>query len=551
VAETIALTIDRKARIRAFRRLFLGIVWDLYREARLTRRLGIRDARRKMSARHRRRAIQFRETAGQMGGVVIKLGQFLSARADVMPEEYLQELSKLQDEVPPVPFDAIRGVIEEEFGKPLQQVYRQFDAEPLAAASLGQVHAAVLTDGTRVAVKVQRPGIRELVDVDMATFAWLMDGAHRLTRFGRRFDIPGLVDEFARTLSDELDFYREGTHAERFCEDFARNPIIEVPDVFWDYTTDRVLTLERIDGIKISDYEALEAAGVDRSVVADEVFQSYMQQILVDGFFHADPHPGNLFVVTQGGPTRITFVDFGMVGEITDQEREQFKHAVIAGSARDLDDLVASLSRLGFIRPGANVDPIKRAIAWIFEHYSGITAHRVSYEELESIQEDIRTLVYEHPFTLPSQFGFLGRAVGTMIGLVSGLDPHYDFVSAVKPYVRRATTGDPAFVIRQVRERVVRVGTALLDLPERVEKLLELAERGELNVRTQPLSGAAAREQAAWGRLVIAFSIWAVGLLGAGVVFFVMGLVDWAVPFWAVSLLVMVIIALPERRRRG
>jgi len=271
----------------------------------------------------------------------------------------------------------------------------------------------------------------------------------------------------------------------------------------------------------------------------------------MDGFFHADPHPGNLFVVTEGGPTRITFVDFGMVGEITDHERELFKEAVIAGSGRDFDKLVVTLSRLGFIRPGASVEPIKRAIAWIFDHYSGITAHRVSYEELESIQEDIRTLVYEHPFTLPSQFGFLGRAVGTMIGLVSGLDPHYDFVSAVKPYVRRATTGDPSFVIRQVQERVVRVGTALLELPERVERLLELAERGELNVRTQPLPGAAVREQAAWGRLVIAFAIWAVGLLGAGVVFFVMGLVDWAVPFWAVSLLVMVIIALPERRRRG
>lgn len=539
--------VERKARIRAFRRLFLGIVWDLYREARLSRRVGISEARRRMSRRHRRRAIQFRDTASAMGGVVIKLGQFLSARADVMPEEYLQELSKLQDEVPPVPYKDIAAVVEEEFGRPIREVFPVFEEEPVAAASLGQVHLAALPDGTQVAVKVQRPGIRELVDVDLATLDWLMTGAHRFTRLGRQFDIPGLMDEFVRTLGEELDFWREGWHADRFRSNFRGQTIIYVPKVFWEKTTDRVLTLEHVDGIKISDYEALEAAGIDRHLVADEVFQSYMKQILTDGFFHADPHPGNLFVVRTGDEVGITFVDFGMVGELTPKDRELLKLGVIAGSRRDFDALVDILSKLGFIRAGASKEPIKRALEWVFDAYSGMAAERIDYEALEAIQEDIRTLVYEQPFTLPRQFGFLGRAVGTMIGLVSGLDPDYDFVGAVRPYVRRMTTADPAFFARQRADDAIRVSRALLELPGRLDRLLAAAEKGDLVVRERNPELADAVRRAGWARSELAFAVWAVGLLAAGVVLYVVEAVDLAVGFWAAAVLTMAVIAFPSR----
>jgi predicted unusual protein kinase regulating ubiquinone biosynthesis (AarF/ABC1/UbiB family) len=552
--------IDRKARVRAFRRLFLGLAYDFWRQARLIRRQGMRRARQVMAPRHRKRAIQFRETAAEMGGVLIKLGQFLSARADVMPEEYLQELSQLQDEVPPVPFGPIKDLIEREFGRPLADVFPVFEPTPVAAASLGQVHEAALPDGTLVAVKVQRPGIEELVDVDLATFAWLMEAVERFTRFGSQFDIPGLVAQFAQTLSDELDFLREGSHAERLSEDLADSPFVYVPAVHWEYTTTRVLTLERIAGIKISDYDQLEAAGVDRHVVADEVFQSYMQQILGHGFFHADPHPGNLFVVPPGEAVRpgsdgssptIEFVDFGMVGEITARERELFQEGVIAGSRHDFDALLDVLVRLGFIRPGSSLEPIKRAIEFVFATYSGMGARHVDVEALESLQEDVRTLVYEQPFTLPAQFGFLGRAVGTLIGLVSGLDPQYDFVSAVRPYVHRVTTGDPGFVLRTFADQAVRVAQSLAELPGRLDTFLERASSGQITVRSSDPEFVAALRRSARSRRAVALSIWATGLLVGGVALFAMGHADLAAGFAGASVLVMIAGVWLGRERRG
>lgn len=476
-------SVNRGRRIRAFVRIFFGIAWDFWREARLTRRIGGKRARERMARKHRKRAIKLRETAIELGGVLIKLGQFLGARADVMPEPYIQELAKLHDEVPSAPFDEVKALIESEFGKPLEKIFKTFDPIPEAAASLAQVHSAFLATGEKVAVKVQRPGLEELINIDLATFAYLVEGLRRFTSLGQRYDIAGMIEEFSRTLGEELDFFREGYYAERFAKNFESDPVVYIPKVYWEYTTDRVLTLEHIRGIKINRYEELESAGIDRHQVASELVRIYVEQFLKHGFFHADPHPGNLFVLP--GPI-ITFVDFGMTGEITSEMREQFERMVTAVVKQDIDEIIGALTVLGFLRRGVNLAPIRNSIEWMFENYAQIVSTReVTYESLEEIQEDIRTIVYEQPFNLPSQFAFLGRAFATLLGLITGLDPQFNLVEEAKPYVKELITETREDMLATFIREATSYGKTLLNLPRQLERTLTKAERGELRVRNE------------------------------------------------------------------
>lgn len=497
-----------------------------------------------MSARHRDRAIIFRNTAVEMGGVLIKLGQFLSARADVMPEEYLQELAKLQDEVPPFSFNEVRNEIEEEFGRPLEEIFIIFDETPVAAASLAQVHRARIETGEEVAVKVQRPGIRDIADIDLGIFSFLMEGVDRFTRFGRQFDIEGLVSEFARTLGEELDFYREAYYAEQFRENFKGSEIIYIPKVFWDYTRDKVVTLESVVGIKISDYAALEEVGIDRKEVAVEMFKSYLQQVLTDGFFHADPHPGNLFVMP--GP-KITFVDFGMVGEITPEVKKELKEVVVSVSKKDVDGLIRSLAVLGFIRRGTNTRPIKNAIEWIFDNYSGLSAKEINFESLERIQEDIRTIMYEQPFTVPSHFGFLGRAFGTLIGLVTGLDPNFDIVESTRPYVLSLTEREfSQMVLNQAKE----IGSILINLPQKVNDVLDKLQKGELRLDTSSTDVVRSVERLTEARSKTNSAIVFASLLFSSIALLIFHFIDEAYVLFSISLVFLVYSQRRTSRRR-
>ncbi len=470
--------INKRARTLAFTRVYAGIVWDFWREARLARKIGLPGAEQRMADRHRRRAIQFRETATSLGGVLIKLGQFVGSRVDVMPEPYILELMKLQDEVPPVDYPAIKELIEAEFGRPIEDVFPVFDPVPEAAASLAQAHKAELVTGEKVMVKVQRPGIEELIDIDLATFAYLMEGVRRFTKAGDRFDIEGLVDEFQRVLGEELDFLREADSAERFAENFRDDPQVLVPKVYHDYSTDRLVTLERIEGVKINDYDELTAAGIDRTEVARALVDIYVKQFLEDGFFHADPHPGNLFV--NPGPA-ITFVDFGMMGEITAGDRESFVEALFAIVQSDADGVIEAAKDLKFIRQGANTTPIRNALEWLFQRYSGMsTMKKIDMGSLESIEEDIRLIMRENPFTLPVHFAYVGKAFGTLVGLIAGLDSDFDIIGEAKPYVEELTRSvRTEFIIKRAKK----IGLALLNLPTDLSRMVDKTERGELIVK--------------------------------------------------------------------
>lgn len=470
--------VNKRARVAAFTRIFLGIVWDFWREARLARRIGLNQAELRMASRHRKRAIQFRETATRLGGVLIKLGQFVGSRVDVMPEPYIKELMKLQDEVPPEDYSAVKELIEAEFGRLIEEVYPVFDPVPQAAASLAQAHEAELPTGEKVIAKVQRPGIEELIDIDLATFAYLMEGVRRFTSAGERFDIEGLVDEFQRVLGEELDFLREAASAEHFAENFRLDPHVRVPKVYHDYSTDRIVTLERIQGVKVNDYDGLSAAGIDRKELAQMLVDIYVRQFLEYGFFHADPHPGNLFV--NPGPV-ITFVDFGMMGEITAEDRESFLEAIFAIVQKDADGIIEAAADLRFIRQGANTIPIRNALEWLFQRYSGLsTMKTMDVNSLETIEEDIRLIMRENPFTLPVHFAYVGKAFGTMVGLIAGLDPDFDIIEEARPYVEKLTRDvRTQFVLKQAKK----IGLALLKLPTDLSRVIDKAERGELKAK--------------------------------------------------------------------
>ncbi len=472
--------LNRGHRIRVFTRLFIGITWDFWKESRIARKQGLAVARERMSRRHRRRAIQFRDTSLTMGGVLIKLGQFFSTRVDVMPTEYIEELTKLQDTVPSVPFAQVKELIEAEFGRPLDEIYTEFEPQAIAAASLAQVHLAVLPTGERVAVKVQRPDISKLANIDLATFSYLMDGVHRFTRFGRQIDIPMIVEEFVRTISDELDFLREADSAERFRDNFADNDQVHIPRIYWEYASTKVLTMEAISGLKVSDYEAIEAAGIDREETAQIIIDAYLKQVLEDGFFHADPHPGNLFV--NPGPI-VTFVDFGMVGEITPTMKGAFQEVVVGIAQRDSQQVIEALRELKFVRPGADTRSVKNAIDWMMQNYSGLRANTLSFSEVEEIQEDILRILHDQPLTIPAQFAFLGKTFGATVGVTTGLYPEIDLIEVTKPYVAkltRAAVQDWAKIAVNEAKNMARL---LIAVPKLIHDTLDAAQSGELRVK--------------------------------------------------------------------
>src|SRR5438067_7854293 len=316
--------------------------------------------------------IAFRKTAVELGVLMIKLGQFLSSRADLLPERALDVLSSLQDEVPPAPFTHVVSLIESELGKPVDQVFSLLERKCTAAASLGQVHKAILAStGEEVAVKVQRPNIDQLVRMDLSTLKFVIWVINRFVDTSEFIDLMAVYREFKRTVYEEIDYVTETANAKRFKEMFKDDPSIYIPGVYEDYTTRRVLVLEWIDGIKINDYAAIEAAGVSRLEVAKRTVRAYFYQFFNEGFFHADPHPGNIFVLPEGtgnkkvtlseGPV-IAFVDFGMVGTLTKNMKKSLKELFLSYVSRDSRSLVKALSKLGFIGEGANMAAMERGI---------------------------------------------------------------------------------------------------------------------------------------------------------------------------------------------
>ncbi|HYM28611.1 MAG TPA: AarF/UbiB family protein, partial [Steroidobacteraceae bacterium] len=441
----------------------------------------------------------FRETAVALGGLMIKLGQFLSARADLLPQEALAELANLQDEVPAEPFSGIQAVLERELGAPLERVFASIERVPSGSASLGQVHAARLLDGRRVAVKVQRPGIEEIVWVDLASLRFVL----RIVRLvypavDQVVDTRRLFQEFSRVVYEELDYRQEARSAERFARMLAEAPDVAAPKVLGELSTHRVLTLSWMDGYKITDVRGQDAAGIDRRAVARRLIELYLLQILQHGYYHADPHPGNIFVrAVPAGGFQLGFVDFGMMGTITSKDRRQLTNAFAGVVGQDGHALVTALDELGFIAAsgGANRQALEQALTRLLTRYVGMTMGEVRDLDTGEIVEDMESLLYGFQFRLPYQFAFLGRAIGTLSGVATALAPEFNFLEVALPFARDyLATGGVANVLRlfgvesasELGRLMAREGVALAHsiaaLPRVAERVLEHVERGDLRL---------------------------------------------------------------------
>lgn len=480
-----------------FGRVVFGfIAWEV-----VGPRLGLRRlAERTREQRLQRTAARFRVLAIALGGLMIKLGQFLSSRLDVLPRSITNELSGLQDEVPAEELDALLSVATAELGGPLSEHFAWFDEEPLAAASLGQAHRARLRDadadelGFRdVVVKIQRPHIQQVIEVDLAALRRVGRWLTRYRPIASRANVPGLVEEFAHTSLNEVEYLAEAANAERFAENFAADPRVKVPRIVWELTSRRVLTMEDVSAIKIADHAAITAAGIDRGQVATVLVESYLQQIFRDSFVHLDPHPGNLFVtpITDPAPGepawKLTFIDFGMMGEVPENLREGLTEALISVGLRDGARAVRSMEILNVILPGADMHLIERASTEVFARFGGMSMDElvnVPPEEMIEFARQFRELVFELPFQVPEDMLMLGRSVGILSGVATGLEPSFNVWAVLTPYAATLVSGEGGLSVDRIVKEAADLGRALLALPGRVDRVLTSAERGELTVRT-------------------------------------------------------------------
>ena len=435
---------------------------------------------------HRRAAARICQTALELKGILIKLGQFLSARVDLLPEEYIQELAQLQDQVPPVNFEAIRMRLIEELGEEPASYFDQFQEVPIASASLGQVHEAYLKTATdqirHVAVKVQYPGIQDIVEIDLRVARW---AARLLTaRFPTiRFDV--LYKEFSRILHEELNYIHEGRNAEHFHRNFSGDPRIVVPRVVWACTTPRVLTLEFVEGIKISRLEELQTHGVDLKAVAHFLLAAYVKQIFEHRFLHGDPHPGNLFVqVLPGGDLKLVFVDFGLMQRITHEMQEGIKTIAQSVIDRDQGGIVKGLLALGFIARGGNLQEVEKVVGFFMERYRDVSPKELKRITIGQIRQDLAQVFgIWSSIQLPNNFILIGRVVGMLNGLTARLDPDINIIELATPSVRTFFRGEQERFFKELFEQGKTMGRALASLPVSVQEFLYLANRGQF--RTQ------------------------------------------------------------------
>lgn len=418
----------------------------------------------------------------ELGATFIKLGQILSTRADLLPPEYLAELTKLQDSAPPVPFEAIRETLVSELGQPIENVFAEFDTQPLAAASIGQAHAATLPDGTEVVVKIRRPGVVETVNEDLDILKELAASASRHLQFADRYDLVGLVEEFSQTLRAELDYIREGHSAERFAENFADEPGIHVPRVFWDATTSRVLTLERIRGVKINDLASLDEQGTDRRWLAQYATNAVLKMVCEDGFFHADPHPGNFFIEQNG---TIGLIDFGMVGVLDERTQDLLADLLIAINHQDADRLVDVFLDLGVTRKRIDRALVRRDIERLLSTYWGLPLGEL---KVTALLNDVFSIMRQHQMHLPSNLALLLKTVIMIEGLGVNLDPDFQLTKSLTPYTERLVLRQysPFRWVRSFGRASLEFAKLGVDLPQQVRRIVGAAEDGNLQIGMRP-----------------------------------------------------------------
>lgn len=456
----------------------------------------------------RRQAAEFVAALVELGPTFIKVGQMLSARADLLPPEYIEELSKLQDTIPPSPFDQMRTVLLKELGDAPENLYAALDPQPVASASIGQVYNGVLKNGQEVVVKIVRPGALETFERDLEILTDIVEWASQHTALGQLYELRALVDEFAYTVRNEFDYLREGRNTDTFRRNFYGDLRVYIPRVYWELTTRRVITMERVSGIKINDLEGLDQTHINRRVVAENLMHFALRQVFEFGFYHADPHPGNFFVNMDGS---LAVMDFGMVGRLTSQTKRTFLGIAVAIQRADTDYLVDELIAAGIYTRGIERRALVRDLDRLFDLFSGGVISDLTGTQ---VLREIMQIALRHNLQLPSELVAMTRAITIAEGTGMMLYPGFQMFRFADPYVRTFWTEQ-----RSLGAMAPRIGQAAIDslelgleLPRRMARLLELLERGqmEVNINMQPIRFFMAQMQKMTNRLALAMLLSAV-----------------------------------------
>ncbi len=446
---------------------FLEILWMTWWDSQIWSYIGEEDIDRAQSLRRHEHGKKITEKLLYLGPTFIKVGQSLSTRVDLIRKEYIEELSQLQDRVPMFSIEAAKRIIEEELGKPPNELFQTFDPNPIAAASLGQVHRVLLKDGQEAVIKVQRPQLLHLFQVDLSILKKVARFLERHTDLGRGREWAGIIDEFGRTLFEEIDYIKEGRNADQFRKNFAHHPQIIIPQIFWHYTARRVITMEYLPGIKISNITAIESAGFSRSEISIGLVKAYFQQLLLDGFFHADPHPGNI-VVNEAG--KIVLYDFGMVGSIQDETRIKMVNTFLNIVNKRTDAILKNLQDLNMVASGADFEEIHNLVDWALENYYNIPHDQLNFEQLA---DEMAEVMYYYPFRLPASFTFMFRALITLEGVATNLYPQIHFmaiaVEYAKDFIQRTYLMNRLFSPGAAANypQLIKEGLELLGIPDR------------------------------------------------------------------------------------
>ena len=417
----------------------------------------------------------------ELGPTFIKLGQILSTRPDLLPSDIISELDKLQDEIEPFSYTQVEEILEEELQRPVDQVYSHVDRDSIAAASIGQVHYARLISGEEVVIKVQRPYITSVIETDLEILKDLATQAEQRLSWAKHYQVRDVVDEFARVLRDELDYQLEARNAEKFGEMFKENEKIYVPEVYWEYSTTRIITLEYLDGIKINDLDELENRKYDQKLIANRITEAYFVQILKEGFFHGDPHPGN-FMIMPGEV--VAFTDLGIVGRLTPEVKHQFITMLIGFIRKKTDMIVSAILKLGFVPEDIDLDAFKKDVEKTRDRYYNVPIGKISFGDAIN---DFFKLAYRYQIRIPPDLTLLGKTFMILEGVVKKLDPDISMVDIAEPFSRELFKEKfhPKNIFDFTWKNTSEYASMLLNFPAEIKDLITLIRRGKIKLEIE------------------------------------------------------------------
>lgn len=419
---------------------------------------------------------RLRHALEELGPTYVKLGQIASTRPDILPDYLIRELEKLQDQVAPFPYLEASQIIESELGKNPLQIFERFEEVPLAAASIGQVHFAVLKSGEEVAVKVQRPQISQVIQTDLEILFDLASLAERRMDWAKHYHLKEMVEEFARSLRAELDYTIEGRNAEKIGKQFKDTAEIHIPKIYWEYSSKKVLTLEFVHGVKLSQVEELDQLGYSRKIVAENLVKALFRQILIEGFFHGDPHPGNIFVLPG---EVVSLIDFGMVGRLSPEMKFHFSSLVIAMMRQKTEEMIEAVLEMGIVPPDVNMKLLYRDVDVLRDKYFDVALSQVHLGEAVN---DLFTVAFRHRILIPSDLVMLGKSLLSLEGIVERLDPEISIIDIAEPYGRELLKErfHPKILAEKAWHNLREYADLVVGLPQQVKELLRSMQSGKI-----------------------------------------------------------------------